>query len=220
MALLFQLFRNWGRIFTSPFVAFGLCPPSRATKKSTLYSPSKNHPCSSTNKSHLFRLRELEQQSFYTDSIFIPNLCRREAAGEPGTSGERARAGEQRSAGIHTHLVPSACGQVQSAGAAAAGGSCPERPGRGVPELQTPERRCALQQPAHRDAACKTHLNEAFPNQHDAHTAPRQHASSPESSAATALKHALRCLHTSVLCLRCAEQFMLIPWFGPKERRR
>lgn len=32
-------------------------------------------------------------------------------------------------------------------------------------------------------------------------------------------KHALRCLHTSVLCLCCAARFASIPWFGPKQRK-
>lgn len=85
-------------------------------------------------------------------SVFVC-ACRCEAAGGPGFCGGRPGAGEWGSAGVHPVHLPTVPGEVQPAGGAAAGAAFPQHAGRGLPVLQASERRGALQQPAHRDAA-------------------------------------------------------------------
>lgn len=79
------------------------------------------------------------------------NRCK--TAGEPGLCGGCPGAGEHGPAGVHPVHLSSVPGQVQPAGGAAAGAALPQHAGRGLPVLHAPERRGALQQPAHRDAA-------------------------------------------------------------------
>ena len=80
-------------------------------------------------------------------------VCRCQAAGGPGLRGGGAGAGERGSAGVHLVHLPSVPGEVQPAGGASAGAAWPQHAGGGLPVLHAPERRGALQQPAHRDAA-------------------------------------------------------------------
>lgn len=87
------------------------------------------------------------------DLTSVPLRCRREEPGELPPGGERAGAGQRGAAGLRHVQLPAANGQVRPAAAAAAGDPSHQPAGRGVPVLQTPERRRALQQPAHRDAA-------------------------------------------------------------------
>ncbi len=90
-------------------------------------------------------------------------VCRCEAAGGPGIRGGRPGAGERGSAGVHPVHLPSVPGKVQPAGDAAARAALPQHAGRGLPVLHASERRGALQQPAHRDAArqASMHVREA-----------------------------------------------------------
>lgn len=76
-------------------------------------------------------------------------VCRCEAAGGPGLCGERAGASEQCTPGIHPVHLPPVPGEVQPADGAAAGAALPQHAGGGLPVLHAPERRGALQQPAH-----------------------------------------------------------------------
>ncbi len=80
-------------------------------------------------------------------------VCRCEAPGEPAVRGEHSGAGEQRSARVHALLLPSVSGSLQSAHTAAPWGPVAQRAGRGLPVLQAPVRRSAVQQSAHRNAS-------------------------------------------------------------------
>lgn len=78
-----------------------------------------------------------------------------EAAGGSGICGGRPGAGEWGSAGVHPVHLPTVPGEVQPAGRAVARAALPQHAGRGLPVLHASERGGALQQPAHRDAACQ-----------------------------------------------------------------
>lgn len=79
--------------------------------------------------------------------------CRCEKPGELSPGRKRPGAGQRGAPGLRHVQLPSANGQVRPAAPPAAGDPSDQPAGRGVPLLQTPERRRALQQPAYWNAA-------------------------------------------------------------------
>lgn len=90
------------------------------------------------------------------------STCRCEEPGKLPPSRERPGAGQRSAAGLCHVQLPTANGQVWPAAPPAAGDPGHQPAGRRIPLLQTSERGCALQQPAHRNATCQESLEVDF----------------------------------------------------------
>lgn len=110
-------------------------------------------------------------------NLSLPPSRRCEEPGEFSPGRERPGAGQRSAAGLRHVQLPTANGQVWPAAPPATRDTSHQPASRRIPILQTPERRRALQQPAHWNAARQKSLGGDFPTR----SAAVQFCSSPET---------------------------------------
>lgn len=98
---------------------------------------------------HFIEINTVSQFFSSWNIHLFPPSCRCEKPGELSPGRKCPGTGQRSAPGLRHVQLPSANGQVWPAAPPTAGDSSDQPAGRRVPLLQTPERRRALQQPAH-----------------------------------------------------------------------